>query len=58
MVKDIRGMLRLENNARGGEGFHMTYTWCYMRMEREAKFRLEFKFEKIRVYSCMGMLFP
>jgi hypothetical protein len=51
-------MLGLENNARGGEGFHMTYTLCCVRMERVVKFGLESKFEKIGVWSCMGMLFP
>lgn len=51
-------MLRLENNARGGEGFHMAYTWCCVRMERWVKFGLESKFGKIGVRNCMRMLFP
>ena len=58
-----REMLRPKNNASGGEGFHMAYTCCCMRMKRviwhtrDVKIGLESKFRKIGVWSYMRM-FP
>jgi hypothetical protein len=52
------GMLRLENSACGGEGFHMAYTWCCVRMKKRVKFWLESKFGRIGAWGCTGMLFP
>lgn len=43
------GMLKLENNVHGGEGFHMAYTSCCVHMERGVKFRSESKFGKTKV---------
>ncbi len=42
-------MLRLDNNARGGESFHMVYMWCCVQIESEVKFGFESKFEKIEM---------
>ena len=52
-VKDITW--DTQDNARGGEGFHMAYTWHCVRIERLVEFGLSPSLERLKrgvVWGC------